>query len=197
MLNNSVIKSLIILVLIILLVAIFKSQKRKKILNLIENKKTETLLLELEKATTRMCIPAYFRENLKLNAYLIQNDKNNINQQFEKMWGLHKNNSNNKEFLTKMLNHYIYVKDKNRAKKILNEIKLTVKEESVIVESEMVYKIFVEKSAEYIEVLTKKFDFMNISQKALAAYYISEQYKNINQFDKAKKFEELYKQLID
>lgn len=186
--------SLIIVILLIVIIEILRILKKKKILSLIKKQELDSLENELNKITTRMLVPSYNRENLLLNCYLMQKNNEKINIQFEKLWNVSKKDIHNQEFLTKMFNHYAFSGNKKQSKRILDEIKRKINKPNIVYEAEMIYEIFFKKSSKYIDDLKEKMNVMENEQKGMAAYFISVQYRNMNNVKKVEEYEQISKQ---
>lgn len=185
-----------ILIILFIILVLIRKQKKNKILRLIKEQNFMKLEAEIDKGSTRMLIPAYNRETIRLNSYLMQKDKKKIDRQFERLWPVRKNDLQNQDFLVKTFQHYLFEEDRQRCRKILEEMRKSISRKSVIHDADMLYNIFFEQKYDYIEEWKARMETLPNEQKVMCAYYISMQYKNKKDYEQAEKYEQLAKKLI-
>ncbi|MDX8417317.1 hypothetical protein [Absicoccus intestinalis] len=184
------------LLVLIFLIFVLRQIKKHKIWRLIQTEQYQRLEKELDKTSTRMLIKAYNRENLKLNCYLMQRNKDKINGQYHKMRDIHKKPLDDQEFLTKMFNYYLQDNNKNECKNIISAMEKHLTNKTIINESKMLFNIIFNKSSAYIDLFIDQMKNMKDEQKGIACYYLSIQYKNKGEVENQQKYEKLSKQYL-
>ncbi len=193
---GEIICSLVTLIVIIFFISLLRYFVKKKIMLLIQKQDIEELLMEIDKNITKMLVPAYSREGIRLSAYLMQNDSQKIEEQFRKMWEVPAKPLQRQDFLVKMFNYYIFLPNQEKSKMMLEAIKKEIRCKETVQQAQMLYNIFFKNSYAYINELEKNMEFYTKEQKAMAYYYISMQYKNMNNMEKANEYKEKSKKCI-
>ena len=165
----------------------FQKSKQKKIFELLKSGDIQAVEHELNSASCRMLIPAFNREFIKLNAYLLNQKTDKIDEQFDILFKTKMNDQQRKEALLKAFEYYVQLKDKEKSSALLQEIK-NLDDYGLAAHSQMLYDILIDKSTNYIDVLTAKQNEGNNMNRGMNAYLISLQYGYLNKKDKEKEY---------
>lgn len=151
---------------------------------------------DVESFYTRLLFPKYNLEYLKLNAYIMQDNKEKIDVQFDQLIKLAIYKNQRVDILHKAFEYYVYQEDKKNCDKIMDKIKiLDVQELNDY--SSMMYDIVISKSTDYIEEMEEDFDSLSKVEKVQIAYLLSIQYKNKGDNKKAKYYENISKSIVE
>lgn len=193
--NQNMIIFLVIVAVVLLVVFVGSRVMRKKVMmkmiTAAQNQNFEEMEAIANKTSTRMLIPPFNLEYLKLNALILEGNKRKINDQFDLLLkNMRKNKAQTEDVTMKAFNYYVGMEDKHRTKELLAQIdtftNVRMKEEAHIM-----YDIFVMKQCNYIEKMEAELEGMNDAQKAINEYLLSVQYTNKGDKEKAKEYEEL------
>lgn len=165
----------------------FQKAKQKKIFQILKSGKLDELEKELDSTSSRMLIPSFNREFIKLNAYLMNQKTDKIDSQFEILFKTKMNDKQKREAVLKAFEYYVQLKDKEKSASLLKEIK-TFGDLGLVAHSQMLFDILIEKSTSYIDVLVAKQDEGNNMDRGMNAYLISMQYGYLNKKDKEKEY---------
>ena len=165
-----------------------------------ENETTHTMLTKKDivrfnkivySKIIKFLFPPYNIEYLKLNSALLENNKKEINKQFEKMFKYRLSHMQKKDLLMKAFNYYITIGDDKHAKKVLNIIMQT-DDDDLKKETEMLYKILFENSSEYIDAMLKTLCDASEQDRPFVEYLLYHQYKNMNDKENSSLYKEKY-----
>ena len=165
----------------------FQKSKQKKIFELLKSGNVQAVENELNSASCRMLIPAFNREFIKLNAYLLNQKTDKIDEQFDILFKTKMNDQQRKESVLKAFEYYVQLKDKEKSSALLQEIK-NFDDYGLAAHSQMLYDILIDRSTNYIDILTAKQNEGNNADRGMNAYLISLQYGYLNKKDKEKEY---------
>lgn len=183
-----IILSLFIIAIIYIVTRIIKGRIEYKLLDKYTNKDMTEYFNILNKYTTRVFLPPYTIEYMKLNGYFLLNDNENIDKQFEFLYNSIKDINRKTDLVLRTFHYYLDSENKYKSKYYLDEIyKLNNGEQYK--ECKMLYDILLNNESCYIEELKEKISDVNDDdKKKYYCYLIYLQYKYINDIENANYF---------
>ena len=179
--------------LFILLLKLLKEWKMRQLIQCLQKKDIVRFNKIVYSKIIKFLFPPYNIEYLKLNSTLLENNKKEINKQFEKMFKYRLSHMQKKDLLMKAFNYYITIGDDKHAKKVLNIIMQT-DDDDLKKETEMLYKILFENSSEYIDAMLKTLCDASEQDRPFVEYLLYHQYKNMNDKENSSLYKEKYMQ---
>lgn len=170
-----------------------QTAKQKKIMELLQKKDLSELEKELNSSSCRIILPAFNREFLRLNAYMIHNMQSKIDQQFNVLFDMKKNPAQDKEVTVRAFEYYVQNKNKKKSLEMLDKIK-EMDDEGLVAHSQLFYDILIDKKSDYIDILTEQLENGSPVDKGINAYLLSLQYGYIGNKEKEKEYLALSKQ---
>ena len=184
--------SCLILCSLVILYFLLSFHKQKQLLQLLNQKSFEKLHREFSSFWTRILMPKYNLEYIKLNCYLMERKKNQIDAQFEKLFPLKKSSRQQEDLLRKSFEYYLETENKKQCEKILDLMdNLDIKQEA-----QMMFDILLDKKADYIDFLLEKAENCTGENKAVCYTLVAQQYANINDKDSERKYQTLAKNVL-
>ena len=184
--------SCLILCSLVTLYFLLSFHKQKQLLQLLNQKSFEKLHREFSSFWTRILMPKYNLEYIKLNCYLMERNKNQIDAQFEKLFPLKKSSRQQEDLLRKSFEYYLETENKKQCEKILDLMDtLDIKQEA-----QMMFDILLNKKADYIDFLLEKAENCTGENKAVCYTLVAQQYANINDKDSEQKYQTLAKNIL-
>ena len=179
--------------LFMLLLKLLKEWKMRQLIQCLQKKDIVRFNKIVYSKIIKFLFPPYNIEYLKLNSALLENNKKEINKQFEKMFKYRLSHMQKKDLLMKAFNYYITIGDDKHAKKVLNIIMQT-DDDDLKKETEMLYKILFENSSEYIDAMLKTLCDASEQDRPFVEYLLYHQYKNMNDKENSSLYKEKYMQ---
>ena len=184
--------SCLILCSLVILYFLLSFHKQKQLLQLLNQKSFEKLHHEFSSFWTRILMPKYNLEYIKLNCYLMERNKNQIDAQFEKLFPLKKSSRQQEDLLRKSFEYYLETENKMQCEKILDLMDhLDIKQEA-----QMMFDILLDKKADYIDFLLEKTENCTGENKAVCYTLVAQQYANISDKDSKRKYQTLAKNVL-
>ncbi len=177
--------------LFMLLLKLLKEWKMRQLIQCLQKKDIVRFNKIVYSKIIKFLFPPYNIEYLKLNSALLENNKKEINKQFEKMFKYRLSHMQKKDLLMKAFNYYITIGDDKHAKKVLNIIMQT-DDDDLKKETEMLYKILFENSSEYIDAMLKTLCDASEQDRPFVEYLLYHQYKNMNDKENSSLYKEKY-----
>lgn len=191
---------LIVFVIIVFLTPLIRrflqAKKQYEFSTLLQNKDFDLLEKKLNSFSSKALFPRYMLESVRLQIYLVQDQKKKIDQQYRVVIESATTKKQKKEILSNAFEHYVFLSDAPKSRNLLEKIK-KLEDESLIQRCQMLYDIFIEKSTNYIKPLEDKFLQLEGSEKMISAYLLSIQYSHLNNKKKAEYYAELSKQFFE
>lgn len=191
---------LIVFVIIVFLTPLIRrflqAKKQYEFSTLLQNKDFDLLEKKLNSFSSKALFPRYMLESVRLQIYLVQDQKKKIDQQYRVVIESATTKKQKKEILSNAFEHYVFLSDAPKSRNLLEKIK-KLEDESLIQRCQMLYDIFIEKSTNYIKPLEDKFSQLEGSEKMISAYLLSIQYSHLNNKKKAEYYAELSKQFFE
>ena len=192
---NSVSNTLLVLILLCILFYIMllfiKSSMQKKLVLAIKQKDFQSFDRLINRSLIRALFPPYNLEYLKLNRYLLEDNKGKIDQQFDLLLRASKKSQKEDIFL-KAFEYYAFNQNKKKANKYFEELQ-KIKNPKITKYVNLIYDVFVLNQSNHIEELEKDFENVSQDQKRFYAQLLFMQYKNINNELKQNYYKEFLK----
>ena len=192
---NSVSNTLLVLILLCILFYIIllfvKSSVQKKLVLAIKQKDFQSFDTLINRSLIRALFPPYNLEYLKLNRYLLEDNKGKIDQQFDLLLRASKKSQKEDIFL-KAFEYYAFNQNKKKANKYFEELQ-KLKNPKITKYVNLIYDVFVLNQSNHIEELEKDFENVSQDQKRFYAQLLFMQYKNINNELKQNYYKEFLK----
>lgn len=138
--NILVVCSVVITLILILAEIFLRIWKERKLLSLYCQDKT-AFDAECQKVTTRLALPPYSLEYLKLNRYLMDDDESKIEQQFEHLFHMKKTKEQSKDIFLKGFCYFLEGNQKDQCTKCLEELKKS-QDRALIETTQMIYEVY-------------------------------------------------------
>lgn len=163
---------------------------KNKLIEFLESKDFESFYNLLNTTITKIVLPPYNIEYMKLNGYMMQNRKKDIDRQFEFLLKLRKNKQQTQDLLQRGMQYYIDKKDSRKCHLFLENMK-NIMPKQVIEEATYMVDILVDEKSCYIEEMKNKINDVSENQKPVYYFLIQKQYENCNDMKNAKLYEDL------
>lgn len=163
---------------------------------LLEKQEYERLEKELDAFSSKALFPRYTLECIRLQMYLMQNKPSKIDAQYDVVIESAVGKKQKKEILSNAFEHYVFLSQKKKSTELLHQIQ-EIEDASLLARCQMLYEIFIEKKADYIQQLEEKFDSLSGTEKMVSAYLLSVQYSNIQNHEKAEYYGNMSKNFFE
>ena len=183
----------VVAVVMIALISTLKKSMVKKLIHYLEESEFESFYKDIDSTKTKLLLPKMSILDMKLNAEIVQHNKNNIDALFDEICSLPLTPSQKEHYYMKAFNYYVSLSDKKHTKKYIHLIN-ELPNERMKLEANRVYNIYILKNDKDLRSLLVELKDMDDEQKGVNEYLISLIYKNKNDMENAKKYEELSKQ---
>ncbi|MEG0576611.1 MAG: hypothetical protein RR500_01985 [Bacilli bacterium] len=185
----------IVLATIYVLRILLTSYYQKQFVRVLETVNEEEFNELYNNKIVKYVIPPFNLEYMKLNLYLIENKKKQIDSQFEFLLSMKKSKMQDKEIMVKSFNYYVKLRDKKRCSGLLIKIK-ECGDQKTIEESVLLYDIYILQKSSHIEKLLENLEDMSLTQRSINEYLIALQYENEKEMVLSKKYFDLSKEHI-
>ena len=172
---------------------VLKERRMQRLVACIRQKDTERFLNLAQSRFTRFLFPPYNIEYLKLNAYLMEEDTEKIDAQFDKMLQFHLSKEQDQDLTMKAFNYYLGAENRKKTRELLTRIK-GFEEKELTKEAQKLYDILIEKSTSYIADMEKQLADADEENKVFLEFLLYMQYKNAYNTTKADVYRSLYQQ---
>lgn len=166
---------------------------KNKLIAFLENKDFDSFYNLLGTTKAQVVLPPYNIEYMKLNGYMMQNRKKEIDHQFTLLLRAKKNKQQTQDLLQRGLQYYIDRKDSRKCHLFLDEMK-NVMGTQVMKEATYMVDILVDGKSCFIEEMKEKLNSVSENQKPVYYYLIQKQYENCHDMKNAKLYEDLCSQ---
>ncbi len=166
---------------------LLKNHVQKSLIDMIKRKQFDKFDRNSQKILVKFLFPPYNLEYLRLNRYLISDDKEKIDQQFELLLRSAKQ-SQKKDIFLKAFEYYAFDGDEVKAKKYYNEL-IKINKKNISKYITLLYDVFILKKHNHIEELERDFNNLNSNQKKFVAQLLVAQYQNKKDVRKQKFYE--------
>ena len=183
----------VVAVVMIALISTLKKSMVKKLIHYLEESEFESFYKDIDSTKTKLLLPKMSILDMKLNAEIVQQNKNNIDALFDEICSLPLTPSQKEHYYMKAFNYYVSLSDKKHTKKYIHLIN-ELPNERMKLEANRVHNIYILKNDKDLRSLLVELKDMDDEQKGVNEYLISLIYKNKNDMENAKKYEELSKQ---
>ncbi|MDD3049433.1 MAG: hypothetical protein PHQ89_05665 [Bacilli bacterium] len=188
--------AVVISILLVIGAQVMKVRKQNKMITDIQGGKFDDFFVTVDSFLTKLLIPRYNLEYLKLNAYILQGKEKEIEGQFDGLLNARKNKAQKEDITMKAFNYYVGVENKEKCTELIEEIK-TFTNERMVQEATIMYDIFVLKLGNHIDEILEMMEGKSNAEKGINEYLLSVQYENIGDKENAKKYEKLSKKHLE
>lgn len=183
-------------VLISFVLQFLRNSKQKQFMYLLQNNEFDTLYKKIDSFYTKSIFPEYNREYVRLNALIVQDRKEKIDEAFDKLIPMAKDKNARIDILNKAFEYYVYAENKGKCDQIIKEIE-KLDDEKMLKYANMMYDIMILKKSNHIDELEDGFDKLSIVQKVTNGFLLSQQYHNKGNIEKARYYENISKSLVE
>ena len=131
----------------------------------------------LDKPGVRFAMPAYNREHMRLNTFLLMNKTDKVSQCFDTLLTMRTSKSQRRDVVMRAFQYYMQAERYKDAKALLGEIKSTL-DPALAAECERTYDIFARKSTSHIAEMEAEVETAPYARKASIAYLLAASYAN-------------------
>lgn len=187
--NNILLAVIVLLILTVALIGVQILLKR----NILKNAMTalgkgefETYFIIIDKTLTKMLIPAFNREYMRLNGYMMKQDQEKIDETVDVLITMRMNKNQQREVLLKTFNYYVGIGNATYSKKILEHLK-ALNDENMSKQCQRNYDIFIEEKTSYIDEMLKEVNVTeNPTTKGYLYYMLGMQYFYLKDYEQAR-----------
>lgn len=175
--NNPILWIVVIVVCIalFLLITYYKNYLLNKLLMCLKEQNFDEFMKILDSVACKYVYPAFNREYLRLNAYVLKGDLQCVRDQFDCLLRMRKTRQQETDICTKAFYFYIDEQNVERANAILETIK-ALKEDSLLQECTIIFDVFLMKSIAYIDEMEQTIDSVDGVNKGMFHYMLAMQY---------------------
>lgn len=166
-----------------------KNYKFKQLLNCIKNQDVSRFSQIANSRLTKLLFPPYNIEYLKLNAFLLEGNEQEIDHQFTKMLDFNLGKTQRCDLLLKAYDYYLSKRNKKQCKSILKDIK-SLEEKELYQDALKCYLIIFEKSTKYVDEMESQLHSIDDKKKSYLEYLLSIQYENLGNSNKSNFYKE-------
>ena len=184
----------IVLLLLSICCLIFVELKKRKTFLELRNKLNQRdfggYFILLNSAFAKFVFPVYNRNYMKLNAYMLLDDGDEIDALLKEMLQMKVTKKQRIDLVNKAFNYYVEQEDQEKAKVLLSEIE-TFNDEKMKAESRKIYNIFLLKTHQYIKEMEQQLQNVTGVEKGFLEYVLYLQYENKGDQKKSRYYLEL------
>ena len=171
--------SVVIVCIILLIVTYFwRNHMIHKLFMYLQKEEYILYLKTLDSFSCKYLFPVFLRESMRLNAYMLQGDMEQVKHQFDIL--LHQIRLTKKQELdivTKAFYFYVDDTSKKEAKDALQRLKKLSNSEQFIQKCQEIYDVFLEKSSKHIIHMEQTLQQMTGIEKGMYHYMLALQYQ--------------------
>lgn len=184
---------IVVAIVMMFLISTLKKSTYKRLVNYLENGDFTSFYKEIDSKKVKMLLNNLNIIDMKLNAAIVQQNKQETNRLFDEVIKLPLTSSQKEHYYMKAFNYYVGLMEKKKAKKYIDLIN-TTSNERMKLEANRVYNIYILKNDKDLRSLLLELKDLEDSQKGVNEYLISLIYKNKGDLENAAKYEELSKE---
>lgn len=184
-----------IVVIIFMGYLIGKNTVKGKLMLAFQKRDFDTYYKLLDGTMTKIMIPAYNVEYMRLNGFIEEKKSKKVDNQFELLFKGRKTAKQKEDLYQKCLQYYIDINNSKKCHQILKSMKDNQLNEKIIEEATWIVDILVDRQANHIQDIQSKLDTATKEQKVVYYYLLKSQYLNKQDSTKAMKYERLLKDL--
>lgn len=157
---------------------VWRNHMFNRLLKYMANQDYTAYMKLLNSLPCKYLFPLYNREYMRLNAYIMQGDTKQIENQFDYL--LHRVRLLTKQefdLLTKAFYFYIDENKKDKAKETLHRLKKVCKDKEYLQRCEEMYDVFIEKKSNHIKMMEKAIETMEGIDRGMYHYMLALQYR--------------------
>ena len=147
---------------------------------------------DIRSPIVRLFFPLYQIEFLKLNRYLLSDDSEKIQKQFQIVSKLARKKEQRQEVCTIAFEHYVYEENKEECDRYLKEID-SFDNSTLQAHAHQLYDILIEHKTDNLPTMEQSFQKASPGEKTILAYLLAKQYRFLDQEKKAQYYESYLK----
>ncbi len=161
--------------------------KLNQMIYLLNEKNFDAFDKVIDSRLVRLVFAPFNINYIKLNSFLVRNDKSKINEMFDAFESVHLNHKQRDEIDLKAFNYYLSVNDTSRCKKYLDMINYS-KTNKMKKEANRLYSVYVEKDSKYLTELLEETKTVQDKYKGANELLISVIYGNLGNKQKEEEY---------
>lgn len=166
---------------------LYKKHLVKKFFRCLQQRDFDTFFKATDCLASKYFFPYFNRLYMKLNAYIIMPDQKKVEETFEELLKLRLNKKQNLDVSIKAFYYYVDEGSKKKCKELLERIK-GLENETAMQECQMIFDIFLDKKANYIEDMEAQLKDAEGVNKGMLYYMLGMQYDNLGNQTKGKEY---------
>lgn len=183
-----------IVVIFLVLYLVLQIQVKGKLMAYFQNGNYAAFEKCLNQTLTKIVIPAYNIEFMRLNALISQKRKKEVERQLDKLFKAKKSKDQLFALYQTAMSYYVEQEDSRKCHSLLNEMKNKSINDKIIHEAECTVDILVDNKWNHIEEIEAKLEDATDEQKKVYYYLLQRQYEASKNFKKANEYQELLNQ---
>ena len=167
---------------------VLKNNIFKKLLKELKDANFDEYFKTIDSMLCKLYFPAFNREYMRLNGYVIKGNKKEVDGQFEVLLSMRVNKKQEIDIVMKAFYYFLEDENKKKAKQMLERIRKFG--DDYYNESEVMYNVCIEKSIQYIDEMEEALKDPECKDinRGMFLYLLGLQYGNDNQKKKMKEY---------
>lgn len=187
--------SLALVLAVFIVLQLIRRAKQRQLLYALREQDFAGLEQLLAKPSTKLLIPLYNLEYIRLNVLIAKGDRPGTDAQFDKLLQAKKSRVQTEDLLMKAFHYYLEAEDAKRCQDLLAQLKESgntpVYEEAVLL-----YDVLLDHSSAHIDELTVRLEQAAPQEQVVYYYLLSKQYANAGDKQKAEEYERKAKAVL-
>ena len=184
-----------IVVIIFIGYLITKNTVKGKLMLAFQNRDFDAYYKLLDRTITKIMIPAYNIEYMRLNGLIEEKKSKKVDDQFALLFKGRKTEKQKENLYQKCLQYYVDVNQSKKCHQVLKSMKDNQLNEKIIEEATWIVDILVDHQANHIQDIQSQLNTATKEQKVVYYYLLKSQYLNKQDNAMAMKYERLLKDL--
>lgn len=164
-------------------VNLYKNYLFKKLIMALQNQQFDCFFKTLDSLVCKYFYPAFNREYLRMNAFVLQGDQEQVNAQFELLLAMRKNKKQDLDVSVKAFYYYVDEQNKEKTTAMLERIR-AAKEPVILQECTLIYDVFIKQSSSHITEMEEALDQCEGVNLGMFHYMLATQYGYQNEKEK-------------
>lgn len=176
-----IIIAIVVTIVLIVVTQFWKQRIFKKLFAYLQQGKFDEYFKLLDSFSCKYLYPAFNREYMRLNGYLMKADGKKIEECFDVMLHMRMNKKQELDVVIKAFYYYLDEGNKKKCKTLLTRLK-NIAEENIVQECKVIYDILLEEKTSYIDDMEAqlKEEGLQDAQKGMFHYMLALQYGYLN-----------------
>lgn len=180
-----IIIAIVATIVLVVITQVWKQRILKKLFTYLQQGKFEEYFKLLDSFSCKYLYPAFNREYMRLNGYLMKADVKKIEECFDLILRMRMNKKQELDVVIKAFYYYLDEGNKKKCKTLLARLK-NIADESIAQECKVIYDILLEEKTAYIDDMEAqlKEEGLEDTQKGMFHYMLALQYGYLNNTQK-------------